>query len=180
MKSSNPKAFTVMLLLAAGVIISLAAIKPTAEKRATKNPLSDTGYFKNLQVLPKNISKDSLDMIMDGFKAALGIKCGFCHAFDSTTRKLNFPSDVKEEKGIARYMMKMTMDIDSKYFNFEKSNRPDTITVIKCYTCHRGNPHPDEAQPGNDNEHHDHDMPPGPPPPGPPQGDADSSKPNNQ
>ena len=126
--------------------------------------LSDTGVFKNLQVLPKDISKDSLDKIMDGFKAALGVKCGFCHAFDTTTKKMDFASDKKEEKGIARYMMKMTAGINSTYFNFEKSDRPDTITTVKCKTCHRGNPHPDEAGMNNDNNcRRHHDMPPPPP-----------------
>ena len=62
---------------------------------------------------------------------------------------MDFASDEKEEKGIARYMMKMTAGINTTYFNFEKSNRPDTINVVKCITCHRGNPHPDEAETGN-------------------------------
>lgn len=169
MKSSSPKTFTVVLLLSAFVIISVAATKPDVNK-------NDPGHFKNLQVLPKDISKDSLDMIMDGFKSALGVKCGFCHAVDTVTHKIDFASDLKEEKGIARYMMKMTTDINTKYFNFEKSARPDTITVIQCQTCHRGNPHPDEVKMGNDNDNDHHDMPPGPP--GTPQGD--SSKPRNQ
>lgn len=158
-----------MLLLFAFVVISVAATKPVIKK-------NDPGHFKNLQVLPKDISKDSLDMIMDGFKAALGVRCNFCHA--SNNGKMDFASDEKEEKGIARYMMKMTTDINTKYFNFEKSGRPDTITVIKCQTCHRGNPHPDEMKTDNDNDNEHHDMPPGPPPPGMPQ--RDSSKPGNQ
>lgn len=175
MQSSNLKAFIVMLLIGTGIIISVAATKPPGNKSAAIKPASknDTGFFKNLQVLPKDISKDSLDEIMDGFKAALGVKCGFCHAFDSSTRKLNFSSDVKEEKGIARYMMKMTAGINSTYFNFEKSTRPDTITIIKCQTCHRGNPHPDEAGMNNDSTHEHNDMPPG-------ASQGDSIKPKNQ
>lgn len=185
MKLSNPKVFIVMMFLSAGIFISVAATKPSAVKiKYAYSLISDTGYFKNLQVLPKNISKDSLDKIMDGFKAALGVKCGFCHAFDSTTKKLNFASDEKEEKGIARYMIKMTRSIDSTFFNFEKSTRPDTITVVKCETCHHGNPHPDQSQMNENNEHHDHDMmPPGAQPddsnhhmPPPPPLPADSIK----
>lgn len=175
MQLSNPKALSVIVLLAAGIIISIAATKPSGSDHSLTNTAnSDTGFFKNLQVLPKNISKDSLDKIMDNFKAALGVRCNFCHAFNNG--KMDFASDEKQEKGIARYMMKMTTEINTKYFNFEKSERPDTINVIKCQTCHHGNPHPDEASMNNDNEHHD--MPPGPPPPGPPQGD--SSKHDNQ
>ena len=175
MKSSNKKTFSVISFLIAGVIVSVAATKPGTPTITEKRSVSDTGFFKNLQVLPKNISKDSLDMIMDGFKAALGVKCGFCHAVDSNTHKLNFASDTKEEKGIARYMMKMTAEINSTYFNFEKSERPDTITTIRCKTCHRGSPHPDEAGMNNDSLNEHHDMQQQPPSP-----QGDNSKPKNQ
>jgi len=156
---SAKKTVSVIMLLAAGVMISVAATKPTvptSPKSITKN---DTGLFKNLQILPKDISKDSLDKIMDGFKAALGVRCNFCHAFNNG--KMDFASDEKEEKGVARYMLKMTAGINATYFNFEKSSRPDTISVVKCVTCHHGSPHPGEMSPGGDEEHHD--MPPSPP-----------------
>lgn len=173
MKSLNKKTFGVVTVLIAGIFISVAATKPTTSTIAKKDSVSDTGFFKNLQVLPKDISKDSLDEIMDGFKAALGVKCGFCHAVDSNTHKLDFASDAKEEKGVARYMIKMTAGINSTYFNFEKSERPDTIAVVKCKTCHHGNPHPDEAGMDNQSSEEHHDMPPPPP-------HEDSTKPNNQ
>ena len=35
--------------------------------------------FTNLKVLPKNISNQQLDKVMDEFKDALGVKCSFCH-----------------------------------------------------------------------------------------------------
>ena len=173
MNSLNKKAFGVVTVLIAGIFISVAATKPTTSTIIKKDTVSDTGLFKNLQVLPKDISKDSLDKIMDGFKAALGVKCGFCHAVDSNTHKLDFASDAKEEKGVARYMIKMAAGINSTYFNFEKSTRPDTINVVKCITCHHGNPHPDEAGMDNPNSEEHHDMPP-------PQPNEDSTKPNNQ
>ena len=97
----------------------------------------------NFKVLPQDITHDSLIGIMKGFNKALGVKCGFCHAkseVDST--KFNFASDEKKHKEFARYMMKMTADVNAKYFNFENSSRPDTIQVITCVTCHRGSEHP--------------------------------------
>lgn len=167
MKSPNKKAFSVILVLVAGVFISIAATKPTVAIIA-KTSTSDTGIFKNLQVLPKDITKDSLGKIMDGFKAALGVRCNFCHAMSNG--KMDFASDEKEEKGVARYMMKMTAGINATYFNFEKSNRPDTIAVVKCITCHHGNPHPNEAMNKDSSEEH-HDM-------APPSPQGDSSKTN--
>jgi hypothetical protein len=82
---------------------------------------------------------------MDGFKAALGVKCNFCHAplGDSTSRKLDFPSDAKPEKNIARSMMRMTAKINKKYFSFNKDSQGVTIPAVSCVTCHRGNPHPE-------------------------------------
>lgn len=39
------------------------------------------GEFKNLQVLPKNISQKDLQEIMaDDFEDGLGVACNFCHA----------------------------------------------------------------------------------------------------
>jgi hypothetical protein len=169
MKSPNKKAFSVISVLIVGIFISIAATKPTSAI-TTKNSASDTGIFKNLQVLPKDISKDSLGKIMDGFKAALGVRCNFCHAMGNG--KMDFASDEKEEKGVARYMIKMAAGINSTYFNFEKSNRPDTINVVKCITCHHGNPHPDEAMNKDSSQEH-HDMAPAP-------SQGDSSKPNHQ
>lgn len=125
-------------------------------------PSSKQGGFKNLKVLPKDISHDSLDHIMDFFKASLGVKCGFCHAPDPNTGKLNFASDDKPEKDIARYMMKMTVGINKEYFNFNKSTNTDTIRAVTCYTCHNGNPHP-EGMPKMEDDHN-HMMPPNHPP----------------
>lgn len=165
MKLTNPKKITVMLLLLSGVIISVAATKPTPSKiQITKVQTTDTGFFKNLQVLPKDISKDSLDRIMHGFTAALGVRCNFCHVFNG---KPDFASDDKEEKGIARYMIKMAAGINATYFNFEKSDRPDTITVIKCVTCHHGSAHPGDVESNNGGQDNmQQQQTPPPPPPG--------------
>ncbi|MEP6713447.1 MAG: c-type cytochrome [Ferruginibacter sp.] len=96
--------------------------------------------FKNLKVLPKDISDEALDSIMDKFKAALGVKCGYCHQRNDSTKHFDFASDAKPEKEIARKMMLMTMDINKKYFNFnDEKVAPERIT---CITCHRGNPMP--------------------------------------
>lgn len=109
-------------------------------------PITPRHGFKNLQVLPKDISKDDLDSIMDEYKVSLGVKCGFCHArkADTTQRGLDFASDAKDTKKIARSMMKMTAYINTNFFNFHNSTKPDTLHTIICYTCHRGTKQPDE------------------------------------
>lgn len=132
----NKQHFIVSLCLVMGLAVMVSAF-------TTTTPKARYGGFKNLQVLPKDISEDSLDMIMDGFKAALNVRCNFCHKWNNDEKKLEFASDEKPEKLIARHMMRMTIDINAKYFNFDSSGRPDTIQVVTCNTCHRGIQHPD-------------------------------------
>src|SRR6476661_10429646 len=90
-------------------ILSLISLAATLPKQQDKEPYK----AKNLKVLPKDISHEELDSIMDGFKAALGVKCGFCHATSKDDpKKLDFASDDKKHKIIAREMMKMTAKIN--------------------------------------------------------------------
>ncbi len=163
MIKSNKRKLNLFLFLTACIFISVAATKPKVtalQKDAINN---DSTQWKNLQVLPKNISEDSLDEVMHHFTKALGVRCSFCHAPGNNGRP-DFPSDAKEEKNIARYMMKMTADINRNYFNTENSTMPDTIHIVQCMTCHHGNPHPDDAMMSDDNDK-EGNMPPPPPPP---------------
>lgn len=134
--------------------------------------------FKNLQILPKDISHDDLDSVMHHFTASLGVKCSYCHVGDPATRKMDFAKDDKPEKQIARKMMLMAIDINKNHFqqiaeqmDSGKMAMPtDTSAVsymlkyVTCYTCHHGDPHPDNHPPKKDNENRP------PMPPMPPQG----------
>ena len=101
--------------------------------------------FKNLKILPKDISKEKLDSVMGHFSVSLGVKCNFCHAQspDTVKKHLDFASDAKEEKGTAREMFRMVSYINTNFFNDNHSTQPDTIHTIVCYTCHRGTKEPD-------------------------------------
>lgn len=148
------------------IIVAIAAVVFIAATAFTPSPKQ--GGWKNLKVLPQDISKDSLFAIMDYYKGSLGVKCGFCHAPDPATGKMNFASDEKPEKETTRYMMKMTIDINKNFFNFNNSTMPDTIRAVTCYTCHHGEPHPEAKLKFED----DHKMPPPPPGGMPPAGGA--------
>jgi Photosynthetic reaction centre cytochrome C subunit len=104
------------------------------------------GEFKNLQVLPKNITHDSLDKIMDGFNASLKVDCGFCHVKDKNSNVLIMEKDDKPEKEITRNMMRMTMDINKKYFQFNEEAAAKNIEAVTCYTCHKGHPIPEKEK----------------------------------
>lgn len=110
---------------------------------AATNPPEPPKY-KNLKVLPKNISKADLDKVMDGFKEALGVKCSFCHApsQDTAVKWPDFASDAKPEKNIARGMMKMTHKINKKYFSYNKNEQGEMLQSVECMTCHHGKEHP--------------------------------------
>lgn len=109
---------------------------------AATNP--PKGVHKNLKVLPKDISHENLDKVMDEFKVALGVKCNFCHVkMKEDATKWDFASDEKPEKEIARKMMKMVGKINKKYFNHIVSYAPGEIAAVNCQTCHRGNPRPE-------------------------------------
>ena len=97
--------------------------------------------FKNLKILPKDINENALFKIMDDFNMALGVDCSYCHTKDKLTTDLDFPSDKKSEKEIARKMITMTMDINKKYFEFNKNI--DAIQSVTCVTCHRGKERPE-------------------------------------
>ena len=73
-------------------------------------------HFKNLQILPKDISDHDLDSVMHHFSASLGVRCNFCHVVDTVAKKMDAASDVKPEKNIARKMMLMAIDINKNYF----------------------------------------------------------------
>ena len=130
------KKFAVVIGVLALTVIGMAATRPPEE-----GP-------KNLKVLPKHITHDELEKTMQDWKNALGVKCGFCHApsADTASHHLDFASDAKPEKNIARSMYKMTGKINKKYFSFNKDEKGDVIPAISCVTCHRGNPHPGEVK----------------------------------
>ena len=97
--------------------------------------------FKNLQVLPKNITIDSLNDIMESYQKALGVKCGFCHVMKDKNGLEDYASDDNRHKHQARDMMRMTMDINNKYF----PSGDKYIETVNCNTCHKGRAEPQEG-----------------------------------
>ena len=97
--------------------------------------------FKNLKVLPDNISRDDLRKLMRQFTGDLGVECEFCHAAaDPVTRREDGASDANPTKDTARYMIQMTDDLNTRYLEQMPDRRyADPIT---CGTCHRGEKHP--------------------------------------
>lgn len=103
----------------------------------------DEPLYKNLKVLPKKITKPEMDSVMKSFTLALGVKCNFCHVRQNDEQKTwNFASDSNNHKKIARTMMRMTGDINKKYFDVRNSRELTADLEVTCYTCHGGKAHP--------------------------------------
>lgn len=134
----NYKTYLVVAVLGGLTTIGISAMRPPDGPPAPKN----------LKVLPKHISHDDLIKTMDSWRTALGVKCNFCHAesSDSTSHRLDFASDAKPEKNIARHMYKMAGKINKKFFKDVKDDQGQSIQVVTCMTCHHGSPHPNEAK----------------------------------
>lgn len=156
-------------LLPAGVLALLLALAlpvfaqegpPPAQSGEPAHPHRVFPKPTNLKVLPADTSPQELRKIMRGYAAALGVKCGFCHAMNPQTHRMDFASDAKEDKGFARIMIAMTQTINEKYMT--QINDPDAMPEDKhvvCGTCHRGRTMPEHWVPPPE-EHH------GPPPAG--------------
>lgn len=89
--------------------------------------------FKNLKVLPKNISKDELKATMKAQSKALGVECDFCHDVP------DMASDKIDKKQIARKMMQMTAELNAKWIKGLKGGDKHPVT---CGTCHQGHDTP--------------------------------------
>ncbi len=149
------KSFFVIIACIAGVLMFQAF--------TTSHPPK----FKNLKILPKDISEDDIDSVMHHFTASLAVKCNYCHVRNEAIKKMDFASDDKPEKLVARKMMLMSIDINTKYFKDiedEMSKEKDhdmhnkgvqidgdsvknMLSYVTCYTCHRGDAHPETKPP---------------------------------
>lgn len=120
------------VFLVALIIVVAAAVAFTDAKP------KDSG-FKNLKVLPKDISADSLQIVMDAFSESLDVGCKYCHAPDAKDKtELDYASDDNAIKELARDMMRMTNAINQTYMQQFNADKKKTIQTVTCNTCHRG------------------------------------------
>jgi hypothetical protein len=99
--------------------------------------------FTNLQVLPKDISKQELVQTMKGFTADLGVRCVYCHVGEEGKpfSEFNFPSDDKKTKGTARVMLRMREAINTQFIP-QLGEPEEKMVTVHCGTCHHGLPIP--------------------------------------
>ncbi|HEY8968263.1 MAG TPA: c-type cytochrome [Puia sp.] len=126
------KLCVIVIVILTTILICSAAIDPPKKE------------YKNLKVLPQNISSKALSKLMvDDFSDALGVGCGFCHAQGKDSVSIDYASDAKPEKEMARMMMRMALRINKQFFRLKHPSFTDGPLVVTCNTCHNGKPHPE-------------------------------------
>jgi Photosynthetic reaction centre cytochrome C subunit len=98
---------------------------------------------RNLKVLPKDISDEKLDSIMNSYNKALGVKCNFCHnTIKNIPDSFDYAADENPMKEEGRKMIRLNIQVNKDYFYFDSLQRPEYLKVVTCITCHRGDPMP--------------------------------------
>lgn len=133
------------LLLAAAAATFVAA-SVHAMQSPPAPPSAAPWKAKNLQVLPPDMPREQLFGVMKKISLSLGVRCTYCHVGKEgqPLSTFNFASDAKREKEMARWMLRVTHDINQR---FEVDMNAPEVT---CYTCHRGEAKPPVAPPEPD------------------------------
>lgn len=107
------------------------------------------GSFRNLKVLPQDITRDELNQIMLGNLLGLGLPrrqsqgCLHCHvgSMEQPVDNWDFASDEKLTKRKARVMMGMVRAMNDGFLpSLEGRITPEV--EVTCYTCHAGRTDP--------------------------------------
>lgn len=96
---------------------------------------------KNLQVLPKDLTRAEVTARMRLIAASLGVRCEHCHVqiTGPDGREQNdFAADDKDTKKTARAMMKMVNDINDQYLIAGMGKTLTEPHRVSCATCHHG------------------------------------------
>ena len=115
---------------------------------------------QNLQVLPREMSREDVLEVMRGFNAALGVRCGHCHIDAVRSEPRDFAADDKPAKNVSRAMMRMVDAInrmvdtinneymaemqehEAAHDGGAEHDHGEVPVQVRCVTCHRGQEHP--------------------------------------
>jgi len=126
----SPAAAGALFAFAAAVATPLLPASATAQNQEPP---------QNLQVLPKDMSRQQVTQVMRSFTVALGARCSTCHVGEEgqPLSTYDFASDDKPMKVKARAMLRMSQTINDTYLA-ELPERREPNVRVTCVTCHRG------------------------------------------
>jgi tetratricopeptide (TPR) repeat protein len=111
--------------VAVAVLLMLLPVAVRAQERPAQAAPT------NLQILPKEWTRQQVVQVMRAFSAALGARCSDCHEEGDDA------SDAKPMKEQARAMMRMTTAINDTHLA-GLPGRDEPNVRVTCITCHRG------------------------------------------
>ena len=120
-----------MLTLRSAVCVAVMTLAcvPTAAAQIPQT-------FKNLQVLPKDITRPQLIATMRNIAGSLGVRCTHCHVGPDDLQGMDFATDEKQSKQIARAMLRMTRSINLDFVKTLPAS-DGARQEVTCLTCHR-------------------------------------------
>jgi len=119
---------TVLFAAVMAMGISAAVIAQGGQAQGQAAPL------QNLQVLPKDMTRQQVTQLMRSFTAALGVECSHCHVGPMQER---FKDD-NPKKGVARKMIQMTAAINNDLLKGVGDAPAAGTAKVTCFTCHHG------------------------------------------
>jgi hypothetical protein len=125
-----------ILILLIGAALAIIIRRGDARDSSKQNGDAPAGLTveqadKNIKVL-NGMPESQLIPTMKFITVSLGVSCDYCHV--SRNGQLDTPADDKKTKRTARAMMKMVLQANNTTFH----GNP----LVSCYTCHRGQPVP--------------------------------------
>ena len=121
------------LLLTASLVSAQAPPTPAGGGQRAGGPPPIT----NLQILPKDSSREQVLTTMAAFTAALGVQCNYCHVQEGRGGRNDMAADDKPTKKAARGMMLFARELNAKLPE-AVGKSADAATRVGCATCHRG------------------------------------------
>ena len=119
----------------AAVVITMAFPAFTQAQGPAKFPPDS---LVNVRVFPKGTPVMNLIGSMRNFSGALGVRCTHCHVGQEgqPLTQLDFTSDEKRTKVVARQMLQMVAEINRRLDSIP--GRVAGAPAVTCATCHRG------------------------------------------
>jgi hypothetical protein len=120
------------------ILLMLPLMAPAQGQRAPAPPPV------NLQVLPKDWTRQQVVQVMQGFNMALGVGCNYCHVEmtgappnEKGVTPIDAAPDDKQTKKTARVMMRMVGSVNET-LGSQLGKPAAEIVRVQCVTCHRG------------------------------------------
>ena len=129
---------------ASRLVVALGCLALTSSLASAQQPPAGGGQRaggppapSNLQVMPKDISREQLIATMQNIAVSLGVQCNYCHVQEGRGGRNDMASDEKQTKKTARQMMIFSRELNEKLPTVVSKAANDT-TRVGCMTCHRG------------------------------------------